>query len=352
MRTVLLLAAVSSLALVAAARRRRGFLPWLYWRRRPLFILDGGCGLELKRRKALGQAVAYDLTLFSTASLRETPEAILELHRDYIRAGCTVLTTATFAVTRFYLDKVGEGHRVEELARRAVSLARSARAQENAEDRVLIAASVPPLGESYQATRLSEADARMQYGELLSGLAGCDVFLCETMATLAEARLAAELCRTLYPNARVWLSFTPRRTEAGDGVCIAADGATVADAVEAAAAAGCELVSFNCATPELITVALTEAKAVASGLGLRIGGYANFWEEHDLRGWSIDMNESGSGTCDQKQGGMTVRNDLSHDVYAEWAAAWRCRCGADLIGGCCGIGPKTMTAVCERVRQS
>ena len=55
---------------------------------------------------------------------------------------------------------------------------------------------------------------------------------------------------------------------------------------------------------------------------------------------------------DQKQGGMTVRNDLSHDVYAEWAAAWRCRCGADLIGGCCGIGPKTMTAVCERVRQS
>ena len=94
---------------------------------RSLLVLDGGCGLELKKRKALGQPVAYDLTLFSTAALRETPDGVTALHRDYIRAGCTVITTSSYAVTHFYLDKIGEGARVAELARLSVSLAKAAR---------------------------------------------------------------------------------------------------------------------------------------------------------------------------------------------------------------------------------
>ena len=99
-----------------------------------LIVLDGGCGLELKRRKTeqIGpQPVAYDLTLFSTAALLETPNAIVALHRDYIRAGCTAITTASFAVTRFYLSKVGQEGRLAELAQRSVALARQAVREEH-----------------------------------------------------------------------------------------------------------------------------------------------------------------------------------------------------------------------------
>ena len=63
-------------------------------------VLDGGCGLELKKRKAAGERCSYDLTLFSTAALRHTPAAVDEMHQDYIRAGCTVITTASYAATR------------------------------------------------------------------------------------------------------------------------------------------------------------------------------------------------------------------------------------------------------------
>lgn len=144
----------------------------------PLLVLDGGAGLELKRRKAAGLPCAYDLMLFSTAALRETPEAVLAMHRAYIRAGCTVLTTASYAVTRFYLERVGEAERVEELAARSVRLAKAARAAEGAEAerRVLVAASVPPLGESYQAAALPAGEQRAQYAELIRGLKGCDVY--------------------------------------------------------------------------------------------------------------------------------------------------------------------------------
>ena len=111
----------------------------------PAQLLDGGMGLELKRRKAAGLDCAYDLTvrcsmpqlpqsnddhrvwwhsglvpaaitvdpsaaicclparrrtqLFSTAALRSTPRAVVEVHREYIAAGCDVITTASYAVT-------------------------------------------------------------------------------------------------------------------------------------------------------------------------------------------------------------------------------------------------------------
>ena len=320
-------------------------------RRNPsLLILDGGTGLELKKRKAQGLPVAYDLTLFSTAALRSTPEGIVEMHRDYIKAGCTVLTTASYAVTNFYLDKIGEGSRVKELAQRSVELAKAARAAEGAESSVLIAASVPPLGESYQAAALPPAELRAQYQVLLSGLGGCDVYLCETMGTVAEGVLAVQMTMAAYPGERVWLSFTPRRADAseGGGVRLSADGSTISAAVDWAAALGVDAILFNCATPELVKLAISEAASCAAGR-MRIGGYANFWEEHDPRGWSIDKNESGDRKGDQKAGGMVVRTDLSSDEYACRACDF-IECGATIVGGCCGIGPDTMNAVCRRAQ--
>ena len=159
--------------------------------------------------------MAYNLTLFSTAALIETPEAIVRLHRDYIRAGCTAVTTASFAVTRFYLDKIGQGARVEELAAHSVALARRAVAEESAVGRVLVVGSVPPLGESYQASGIAPAAMEAQYTELLRGLKGCDAYLCETFGTLDEGKLAASLCKRAHgASSRVWLSFTPRRATA------------------------------------------------------------------------------------------------------------------------------------------
>ena len=135
-----------------------------------------------------------------------------------------MLTTASYAVTRFYLERVGEAERVEELAARSVRLAKAGAAEgAEAEWRVLVAASVSPLGESYQAAALPAGEQRAQYAELIRGLKGCDVYarlspltspplsprlpltspltsssrryLCETMGTLAEGVLAASMCR-------------------------------------------------------------------------------------------------------------------------------------------------------------
>ena len=309
--------------------------------------------------------VAYDLKLFSTAALRDTPHAVVELHRDYIKAGCTVVTTASYAVTRFYLRKVNEVDRVCELAMRSVTLAKMARDAEGADEHsILIAGSVPPLGESYQHSGLSRDELKEQYAELISGLAGCDVYLCETMGTVAEGMLAVAMVRAAYPTARIWLSFVPRRADqresrvASGRVRLSAESCPIGEVVKAALQSGVEALLFNCSTPETVRLAIIEARAALENerMGsrmarrtLRLGGYANSWEEVDTRGWSIEMNESGSGRGDQKAGGFVVRTDLSDELYACKVCEWIAE-GASIVGGCCGIGPEAMRCVCEQLR--
>lgn len=346
-------AALAGLAAIAIsyyyyARRRRHDTP------PRLLLLDGGCGLELKKRKAAGANCSYNLTLFSTAALRDTPDAVTLLHRDFIKSGCDVITTASFAVTRFYLSKIGEAHRVKELAARSVELAKRARAAEGADDRVLVAASIPPLGESYHAAPLSPEALREQYVELLEGLDGCDLYLCETMATIEEAVIAAKMCRQVYPRCRLWLAFHPARDDlaVAEAACVSADGASVEAAVEAAVLVGAEACLFNCATPEILHAAIKAATAASDGR-VRVGGYGNIWEElraEDAKKWSIEHQESGVGVGDQKVGsGFQVRADLNDEAYACQACEWQA-CGASIIGGCCGIGPETMAHVGWKLR--
>ena len=50
--------------------------------------------------------MAYNLDLFSTAALTETPDHVVKLHSDYIEAGANVITTASYAITQSYLAKI------------------------------------------------------------------------------------------------------------------------------------------------------------------------------------------------------------------------------------------------------
>eukprot|EP01062_Namystynia_karyoxenos_P001089 TRINITY_DN1037_c0_g2_i1.p1 TRINITY_DN1037_c0_g2~~TRINITY_DN1037_c0_g2_i1.p1 ORF type:complete len:374 (+),score=102.25 TRINITY_DN1037_c0_g2_i1:88-1122(+) len=313
-------------------------------------LLDGGCGLELKRRKAEGRDVAYDLTLFSTAALRDSPAAVGDLHRDFIRAGCQVITTASYAVTRFYLDQVSQSHLIPELAARSLRLAREAVAAEGATGSVAVAASVPPLGESYKPNPQGATEATAQYTELLQALRGADICLAETLASLQDAETIAAACSAVWgPRRRLWLSFCPARSSQTGAPCIR-DGASPADAIRLAERVGAEAVLFNCATPEVVGLAVREAVAAAKGTAIAVGGYANFWEEMsaDMGKWTIKDQESGHGRKDHGTTGLQVRRDLTDELYAEAAQRW-VGDGATIVGGCCGIGPNTIAHTARRL---
>ncbi len=79
---------------------------------------DGGYMLELERR-CLAQAGP-----FTPEAALDHPDAVRELHREFLRAGAEVLQVMAFYGSREKLATVGRADKVEELNRRATRLAK------------------------------------------------------------------------------------------------------------------------------------------------------------------------------------------------------------------------------------
>src|SRR5262245_61160009 len=84
-------------------------------------VLDGGTGTELRRRgMALGDTTWSALAALTHYDLLRT------IHADYVAAGADVITTNTFATTRFVLEAAGHGKEFARINARAVTAAREA----------------------------------------------------------------------------------------------------------------------------------------------------------------------------------------------------------------------------------
>ncbi|MEM0944039.1 MAG: homocysteine S-methyltransferase family protein, partial [Pseudomonadota bacterium] len=142
-------------------------------------LLDGGIGVELRAR--LPDA---DTGLLPVTALIERPDVVRDVHRAYLAAGATVLTTNTYATVAARMGAFAP--RWAELLRLGARLAGEARGATKAR----IAGSLPPLHGSYRPDGVGEFSAiREVYAAHVAELAPLvDLFLCETMSTALEAR--------------------------------------------------------------------------------------------------------------------------------------------------------------------
>ncbi|MFH9727136.1 homocysteine S-methyltransferase [Streptomyces sp. NPDC017254] len=278
-------------------------------------VLDGGLSNQL-------EAQGCDLSdaLWSARLLADGPEQIEAAHAAYVRAGARVLITAGYQATFEGFARRGVGR--DEAARllaRSVTLARTAAGA--VEEPVWVAASVGPYG----AMLADGSEYRGRYGLSVRELAAFhrpriealaaaepDVLALETVpdAVEAEALLrAAEGC-----GVPVWLSYTVEggRTRAGQDLAEAFAIAAGNDQVVA--------VGVNCCDPSEAGPAVELAAEVT---GRPAVVYPNSGERWDARarGWRGDVAFDPAGATG-------------------WAAS-----GARLVGGCCRVGPATITAL-------
>jgi len=287
-------------------------------------VLDGGMGRELHRMGA-----PFKQPEWSALALMLAPETVAQAHRRFVEAGAEVITTNSYALVPFHVGEAkfeAEGRTLADLAGR---MAR--KAVEGARHPVQVAGSLPPLFGSYRPDLFDEAKAPAIIRPLIDGLSPhVDLWLAETQSSLAEARFA----RTALTGDRrpFWVSFTldddnadPARPKLRSGECVAA-------AVTAILELGADAVLFNCSQPEIMEGAVDAARAVreAHGFKARIGIYANaFPPQRD--------EAANEGLSD-------IRADLTPARYARFAKAW-VQHGADIVGGCCGIGPEHIAAL-------
>jgi len=278
-----------------------------------LILLDGGMGQELINRGVSGQGV-----LWSAKALFDNPPAVQAVHEDYIRAGADVITTNSYACIRNNFAPLGLLDRLGEMNRLAAMLARQAR--DKAGKNVLIAGSMGPQNGSYRPDLVgsydeTEALYREQAGFLEPFV---DLFICETMSCIREARAAATAA--LSTGKPVWLSWSIEDS----GEARLRSGESVLEAWKDIDGMGVSAVLLNCSPPEAIGKVLPELAALSN---VPVGAYANAFtpipEKWDFHGeTSIPPS----------------RTDVTPQAYAEHAASWL-KSGARIIGGCCEVGP-------------
>ncbi len=156
--------------------------------RRPL-LCDGAMGTQLYERGASAEASFEKLNLTDR-------EFVQQVHIDYINAGADVVETNSFSGNRFRLSAVGLEKDVWNINVWAGKIARYAR--EIAGHQTFVAGSVGPTGKlltpfgNVTAAEM-EAAFREQMEALLAG--GVDLFVIETMSSLAELVIAVRAAR-------------------------------------------------------------------------------------------------------------------------------------------------------------
>lgn len=280
-----------------------------------IILLDGGMGQELRRR-----ADNDPTSLWSAQVMIDQPELVSSVHRDYIDAGASIVTTNTYATVRHRLAEHSDlESQFESLVGLAVDLAN--RARDESGGQLLVAGSLPPLWGSYMPDNVQSYQTNLPiYQELAELMApGVDVFLCETMSTAEEARAAAEAASAT--GKPVWVSWTVADDESG----LLRSGESIEQAWSEIADIGIDGVLVNCSSPEAIGRAIKPL--VQTGVEL-IGAYANGFVEIPAQ-WSVRDGVDQLGR----------RENLTPEHYAEHARRW-IDDGANIIGGCCEVGPE------------
>jgi len=271
-------------------------------------IIDGAMGTELQAR-----GVPMHEKAWSGAAVLSHPQIVEAIHADYVLAGAEVIITNTFSCGRHVLEPAGLADEVAAINRRAVALARQAR-DRSAQGPVAVAGSmcewVDPKGKWTEPTHFS-ASCREQ-ADLLAE-AGVDIIALEMCSDPQRSRLAAEAA--LATGLPVWLGVSCRRDgETGRLVSFDLPHADFDAFVHALADCGAGVINVMHSTIDDTPAGIAAVRQSWTG---PMGAYP----------------ESGHFTVPNWQFvDIIAPDDLVREAQG-WVAS-----GAQILGGCCGLG--------------
>ena len=205
---------------------------------------DGGYLIELERRGYVDSGSRREKVgtgrgtgQFTPEVAIEHPDALRELHREFLGAGSQVLQALTFFGTREKLNRAGYGAQTESINGAAVKLAKDV-----AGDKALVAGSV-------SRTQLTEREGMESLGKSRDHIAeqirllkdaGVDFLILETFFHLAEMKVALECAVAANLPAVATMSFRPLISQCTDGHTPAECARIMADLGAVAVGANCE----------------------------------------------------------------------------------------------------------------
>jgi homocysteine S-methyltransferase len=294
-------------------------------------LLDGGLSNELEK-----QGCDLNQKLWSAKLLESNPEAIVLAHLAYLEAGAQCIITSSYQATIPGFMAFGyDEYTASALILKSVYVAEEARKRfmqlHPDQSQPLIAASIGPYGaylangaEYHGNYGISDQELRDFHEPRITLLdnSEADILACETIPSFQEAIVLSTILKN--KNKIAWISFSCKD---GKHIC---DGTPIE---ECAALFSHHPTIFalgvNCTSPEHISELIQCIKTRSGDKKIVVYPNSGAVYNAESKTWS---GFSESSSCDV--------------LVKEWMDL-----GADIIGGCCGVGPEQIKTMGKIIYQ-
>jgi 5-methyltetrahydrofolate--homocysteine methyltransferase len=278
-------------------------------------LFDGACGTNLQRveipASAWGGHEGCNEFLNVSAA-----EVIRDWHESFLSAGAMVLETNTFGANGIVLAEYGLAHRVGEINRAAVAIAREAIRRTGGAG--YVAGSLGPTTKLPSLGHIGYGPLAAAYAEQVRALveAGVDLLIFETCQDLLQVKIALVSCFETLESLKADLPVMVSLTVESTGTMLV--GTDVAAALAAIEPYPVFSIGLNCATgPEGMTSHI----------------------RHLCRNYRGRVSCIPNAGIPQVSAGRT-HYPLSPEAFAAQLSAFVREEGVSIVGGCCGTTPE------------
>jgi S-methylmethionine-dependent homocysteine/selenocysteine methylase len=287
-------------------------------------LLDGGVSTEIQKR-----GVSLDPNVWSGLATKTNPDAVQQVHEDYIRAGSEVITANTYSTARHLLESISLGHEAKLLNFKSVQLAKQAR-DNAAQGEVWIAgsmSSMAPFSSPHDITLGKHAEG--SYQELAEVLAesGVDLIIAEMMRDVENATMV--LKAALSTGLPVWVGYSTMMADNGVDVkslrwkeTDTSSGQDFSSIVQTVSELGGQAAGIMHTRVENISPALDVLSKHWKGPKLVYAETGQF----KVPDWDFEQS-------------------CAPEDYASEVENWISKYDIKIVGGCCGTGPEHIRAL-------
>ncbi len=299
-------------------------------------LVAEGYLFELERRGYL-QAGA-----FVPEVVLDHPEAVLELHREFLAAGSQVMLALTYYAHRDKLRAIGREGDLERLNRQAVQLARQAAAQGDA----LVAGDVSNTWVYDHNDGETITRVRRIYEEQIGWAVdeGIDFVVAETLSYLGEGKIALEVIKSFDLPAVITFGSVEDSTR---------DGYSFVEACRVLADAGADVVGLNCSRgPDtLLPLVAAVCRAVDGHVAALPVPYRTTPAEPTFQ--SLREHDQQVPLLYGKRAFPIALDPFTATRFEAADFAVKARdLGVDYLGLCCGAAPHHIRAMAEALGRS